>query len=204
MTSTRHTAWLRRAVCLRVFRRCSDKKMRHRFHIGLALVLLAAPMAGCFYSREMAHTRRDIERATDADFERGVVVSLGPLSLRTLGWISGLVPEEEAQMARDYLREIRRVKVGVYNTEDGFSLDDVDVAQLPRFERHHWQVAVKFRDDDGMGWVLYREHDETVRDLYVVVVSDEELVLARVQGHLNRLLARVMEDHAPLTHIVRR
>ena len=41
-------------------------------------------------------------------------------------------------------------------------------------------------------------------DLYVVVLADEELVLARVQGHLNRLLARVMEDHSDLTRWVHR
>ena len=178
--------------------------MRTAQRLPLVALLALFTLTGCFYSREIAHTRRDIERATDVDFERGVVVSLGPLSLRTLGWITGLVPEEDAQMARDYLREISRVKVGVYHTDYGFSLDGVDLASLPRFEEKGWQVAVRFRQENEMGWVLYREHRDTVRDLYVVVLADEELVLARVQGHLNRLLARVMEDHTDLTRWVHR
>lgn len=175
-----------------------------RTRLPLLPVLLAALLAltGCFYSREIAHTRRDIERATGTDFDGGFTVSLGPLSLRTLSWISGLVPEAEAEMASDYLREVTRVKVGVYHTDYGLSLDGVDLPSLPRFEDRGWEVAVKFREDNEMGWVLYREHRDTVRDLYVVVLTDEELVLARVQGHLNRLLARVMEDHTDLTRWV--
>lgn len=166
------------------------------------LLLLSVTLTGCFYSREIAHTRRDIERFTQADFDRTFVVSLGPISLRTLGWISGLVREDEVRMARSYLREISRVKVGVYHTDFGFAYDKVDLANLPRFEEKGWEVAVRFREEDEFGWVLYREHRGTVRDLYIVVLSDEELVLARVQGHLNRLLARVMEDHSDLTRWV--
>jgi hypothetical protein len=174
--------------------------MRTRLHLTLlALFVLTAPLAGCFYSREIAHTRRDIERATGVDFDRGLMVSLGPVSLRTLGWISGLVPEQEARMARDYLREITRVKVGVYHTDLGFARDGADLGSLPRFEDQGWEVAVRFRDEETLGWVLYREHRDTVRDVYVVMVTDEELVLARVQGHLNRLLSRVMEDHSVMT-----
>ena len=182
----------------------SASSMSHRSAVvGLSLVLILG-LTGCFYSREITHTRRDIEHATGVDFDRGIVVSLGPRSLGTIGWFAGLLSdeEEEARMVRDYVREISRIKVGIYNTRFGFALDDVDLTRLPRFERKGWEVAVRFRDEDALGWVLYREHRDAVRDLYVVVLSDEELVLARVQGHLNDLLARVMEDHSDLTRWV--
>lgn len=175
--------------------------MNRLLHVLLVL-LVVAPLTGCFYSREMVHTRREIERASGADFDHGMMVSLGPLSLRTLSWLSGLVPEDEARMASSYLREISRVKVGVYHTEEGFSLEGVDLPRLRRFERGNWEVAVRFRDEESMGWVMYREHRDAVRDLYVVVLTDQELVLARVNGRLNRLLARVMEDHSDLTRMV--
>ena len=162
----------------------------------LVLLIVVLPMAGCFYSREIAHTRRDLERSyPDAEFDREVVVSLGPVALRTLGWVSGLVPDEDVDMARAYLREISRVKVGVYNVEYLPSLDGFDPPSLRRFRNDGWEVAVKVQDAEGMVWVLYRENRDDVRDLYVIVLDDEDLVLARVKGHLNRLLARVMEDH---------
>ena len=171
----------------------------------LLITLLIAPLSGCFYSREITQVRRDIERAyPDAQYKRGLVVSLGPLSIRTAGWISGLVPDEDAQMASDYLREIRSVKVGVYNAEYGISTEGLDIPTIRRFERGDWEVAAKIRNDDELVWVMYRESKDTIRDIFVVVLTEEDMILARVEGHLNRLLTRVMDDHADFTSVVRR
>ena len=167
--------------------------------------LLAAVMllSGCFYSREIAQTRRDLEQHyPEARFDQEVVVSLGPASLRALGWLAGLAPEEEAQMASDYLREISRVKVGVYQVERAPDLNDFDPPTLRRFMREGWEVAVKAREDDEIIWVLYKERHGEVRDIYAIVLSDEDMVLARIKGHLNRLLEKVMDDHYHLHNFV--
>lgn len=175
---------------------------RRRF--CLLALLLAPLLSGCLYSREIAGTRRDIERAyPEARFDREMVVSLGPLSLRTISWITGMVDDEEARMARDYLRTMQRIKVGVYRTEQMPDLETLEMPELRRFKRNGWETALRFRDEGEMGWVFYRPYRDTVRDLYVVVFSEEELVLARVRGHLNELLARVMEDQAGFTDLVR-
>ena len=166
--------------------------------LTLAVLTLAMPLSGCFYSREIAHTRRAIERHTGAEFDRQVVVSIGPRTLRTLGWMVGLAPDDEARMAQDYLHEIRRVKVGVYRAEYLPDLDDVALPLGDRFERDGWEVAVQAREGGESMWLLYREYDDEVRDLYVFVLDDENLVLARINGHLNRLFARAMEDHLEL------
>lgn len=173
--------------------------LRPALLLGLAVVL-----SGCFYSRELAHLRHDLERAyPEARFDREVEVSLGPPALHTLGWLARRVPEDEAQQAANYLHEVKRIKVGVYKTRHLPPLDEVDLPRLRRFREDGWQVAVRAREPDEMVWVLYRERHDAVRDLYVLVLSDEELVVARVQGHLNHLLARVVEDHAPLRKLTR-
>lgn len=160
----------------------------------LLVVLLVLPLTGCFFSREIADTRRDIESAyPDLQLEKQIVLNLGPVSLRTLGWMTRLVPEEEADMASRYLRDVSRVKVGVYRAERPDMVKEIDVRRLG-FEKD-WEVAVRSRRDGERVWVMYREDARTVEDLYVVVLSDEELVIARVHGRLDRLLSRVMEDH---------
>lgn len=178
--------------------------MTHRFFpIALVLLLTAVTLSGCVYSREIAHTRRDLERHyPEADFDRQIVINLGPRSLHTVGWLAGLAPEEEAQMARDYLYEIDRVKVGVYKVESLPDLDDFDPPALRRFARNGWEVAVKVQEDDEIIWVLYRERYNEVSDIYAIVLNDEDLVLARVKGHLNTLLEKVMEDQYRLHDFV--
>ncbi len=171
--------------------------------IVLVLLTFGVSTAGCFYSRELSQTRRDLERHyPEARFHQEIVVSLGPASLRTIGWLVGLAPEEEAQMARDYLHEIDRVKVGVYSVEYLPNLDEFDPPSLRRFRDDGWEVAVKAREEDEIVWVMYREEHNAVRDIYVIVLSDENLVLARVKGHLNRLLEKVMEDHYEIRNLV--
>ena len=177
--------------------------MRRLLLLALLFVTLAVSTTGCFYSREISQTRRDLERHyPEARFDQEVVVSLGPASLRTLGWLVGLAPEEEAQMAKDYLHEIDRVKVGVFTVDYLPDLDDFDPPTLRRFRDDDWEVAVKSREDDGIVWVMYRERHNTVRDIYTIVLTDDELVLARVKGHLNRLLEKVMRDQYELRNLV--
>ena len=47
---------------------------------------------------------------------------------------------------------------------------------------------------DETAWVLYRVRRDIVHDVYVVYLSDEELVLARIQGHLDELLDYVLYE----------
>ena len=169
----------------------------------LILVLFAVSLTGCFYSRELAQTRRDLERQyPEARFDQEVVVSLWPATLRAVGWLAGLAPEEEAQMAKEYLREIDRVKVGLYSVDYLPDLDEFNPPALRRFRRDGWEVAVKAREDDEIVWVLYRERHNAVRDIYAIVLTDEDLILARVKGHLNRLLEKVMADHYEMCNFV--
>lgn len=164
----------------------------------LLLLMFASPLAGCFYSRELSHTRRDLERQIPhARFDRTVTFNLGPATLHALRWMLGAVPEdaEEVHLARDYLGDIERVKVGIYHTDHLPSLSELDLPRLPRFERGRWEVALKHQDDREVTWLLYRERDNMVHDMYVVVLSDEELVLVRFEGHLNRLLKRAVAGH---------
>jgi len=163
----------------------------------LTFSLLAVLVSGCFYSREISQTRRDLERSYPGlELDQQVVVSIGPLGLRTAGWIAGFVPEEEAQLASRYIREVQRVKVGVYEVDRLGAARDFDPAALERFERGGWETAARIREDDELVWVMYRERRDTVRDLYVVVLDGDELILARVQGRLNRLMEQVVRDHA--------
>lgn len=171
--------------------------------ITWALVGCALLFSGCFYSREMAHMRRSIEdQYPQAQFDREVVLSVGPLSLQTLTWITGLVPDEDAQLARDLMRNIRRVQVGVYNVEGLTSIEGIEFEHLKRFEEDGWQLAVKAREEDSAVWLFYYERRNDVRDLYLLALDDDNLVIARVRGSLRNILRRALEDQHGLFRIV--
>lgn len=165
---------------------------------GPALVLACLLLSGCFYSREVARTRHAIEQAyPEARFDREMVLSLGPVSLFTAGLLTGLA-SDETEDVRPYLRYLRRVKVGVYAVEGLPPLDAVDLPQLRRLREKGWETLIATREEDATTWTLYRERRGTVRDVYVLTLSEDELVMVRLKGRLDKLLAHAMRENGEL------
>ncbi|HET6569027.1 MAG TPA: DUF4252 domain-containing protein [Rhodothermales bacterium] len=175
--------------------------------LTLVPVLLASMLlSGCIYSREIAHTRREIERSyPEARLHRQVVLNFGPGSLGLISLLTHLVPGDGAREVAGYLQDVEHVKLGIYEVENMPALDDLHIARLDRLQRQGWEVAVKTREEDEAVWILYRERDDSVRDLYLFVLDRDDLVIARLRGDLRRLLQRAMaESDGDLTDLFRR
>jgi hypothetical protein len=168
----------------------------------LILLPLALSLSGCIWAPELEEVRRELEREIPgARFETEFKLTLGPASLGLARMMVGLVPD--AEEAGRYLKDIYRVKLAVYRTE---SLPAIGELRLPgrlrrQLERSGWEVAVKVREKDEVVWILYREYRNTIRDIYIVVLDQDELVLVRLEGRLDRLFARAMEEHGDLQEV---
>ena len=67
---------------------------KRSFLILLILLTVAVSLTGCVYSREIAQTRRDLERHyPEADFDHMITINLGPRTLHTFGWLAGLAAD---------------------------------------------------------------------------------------------------------------
>ena len=157
-----------------------------------ATILLALPLcmllSGCIYTSEIARTRRAIEKETRADFDTGIEISMGPGLFRTAGRITRYVDDDDAQKVSRIAYGIRRIKAGVYPVSESPDPDSFDIPDMARFKNKGWKPALKVEDIDEVSWVMYRERNGAVNDLFVVVLTDDELVLARLQGQLDELL----------------
>lgn len=174
--------------------------MHSKIGIPILLLVLTVPISGCFFSRELARTRQAIEEQfPDAHLDQQVVVNLGPGTLRTLSWLAGFAPREEGgALVSDYLHELRRIKVGVYAVDDLDGAGEVELAELSRFRDRGWEVVVKVREDDEVVWVLYRPTRDTVRDFFVLVLTEDELVVTRLEGRFDSLIRQVLHDFGPV------
>ena len=69
-------------------------------------------------------------------------------------------------------------------------------ARLQRkIDNEHWELAATVREEEELVWVRYREDGETVEDMFAVVLADDRLILARLEGDLNELMSKVVSDH---------
>lgn len=166
--------------------------------IVLALVLGGVTFLSACYPREIVHTQRSIERdLPDSRFRREVALSFGPATMGLARWITRKVDDDGTQQVSSYLRDVRRVQFGLYETQNLPTLKDIALpSRLQRkIDREHWEIAAAVRETDERAWVLYRENGETVEDVFAIVFADNRLILARLEGNLNELVAKVAEDH---------
>jgi len=159
----------------------------------LAAATLATP--GCLWAPELSSVRRDIERQLpDASFDKEFELSLGPVTLAFARLVTCLIPP--AREARQYLRDVSRVQVAVYDHAPlaGGARNLQMPELLGSLIDHGWEMAVKVRDDDQRVWLLFRAEDDVVREVFVVALNEDQLVLVKARGRLERVLARVLRE----------
>jgi len=157
----------------------------------LVLVALAAP--GCFHSTELTGIRRDLEsQLPGASFEKNVELSFGPIMLSVARLVTAVIPG--ASEARPWLRGVSRVQVGVYEA----NVDSVNHLRMPKrlqaLVDDGWETVVRVRDRNEAVWVLYRPDGDRVREVFVVVLNDHELVLIKARGRIEKLIASALRE----------
>jgi len=167
-----------------------------------ALVAMAS-ITGCLSSKEISHVRRDIEiEIPGSEFTKEAEVSVESGAFKTVGRILGRVSDnDDLYEAARYVQELRRIKVGVYSVDRLPSDDDINLFELDRFEEEGWEPATFYEDEDEAIWVLYREWYDEIRDMFVLVLNNDELVIVRIEGALDHLLEKVIEDDTFLSGV---
>lgn len=159
------------------------------------LVFLIVPiLSGCLYSREISMLRRDAEMALEVPLDREFVITMGPGTFRTLGWVARRIPDPWVQMAGDMTGEIERIKVGVFHAESEPERVNLGPSAMPRLAESGWDVLVRSTTAGEATWVMTRERHGSVRDLLVLTFDGHELVVVRLEGYLDAIVERALAD----------
>jgi Domain of unknown function (DUF4252) len=160
----------------------------------IALAALAALTGGCFlWAPNLDPIRREMQATTPGvHLDAGVQLHFGRLSLALARRIArAAADDEEERQVADLLRHVNGVEVAVYEVKDiqpgERQLWEQKVARLG--EHRGWQLAARFRDEDSVGSVHFALAGAQIRSIWIFVLDDEELVMARLRGHLDRALA---------------
>ena len=165
------------------------------------LLIVTATSTGCLWAPHLANIRQDIERQLPGvHFDKEIELTLGRLSLTFARLITAFVPD--AHDAHRYLRDVSRVELGVYNA-DRISGTEVSMPDRLREmqESEGWELAVKVRENNNLVWVLYRVDSDKIKEVFVLVLDDNELVLVKAQGRLERLIAYALSESGAMKNI---
>jgi len=158
------------------------------------MALLLVP--GCIGAREMSHVRNDIEALNpELRLDREAEITIESGLFTTVGRILGrMADDDDVFKAAAYIEGLHRVKLGVYKIRGRRVRDPLQIEDLERFQRDDWRLASRVSEDEETVSVLFREFYDEVRDLFILVQNDEELVLVRLEGSLNFLLEKIVAD----------
>jgi hypothetical protein len=161
-----------------------------------AVLTLFAVLCGCVESSMVARTRMDLEdELPEAQFEKEFAIRLGRLTTAFVKPVAFFDLEDEDQ-EEQILRRIHRVHFATYTVEDfPENLDGRSLASLDRrMQKQGWARMVRTREDQDLTWVYVRENKEEIRDLLVVVLAYDEMIIVRVGGRLDQMMADLIAD----------
>lgn len=162
----------------------------------LLLVATLLPLTGCVESNLAAQARSEIESdLPGARFEMETALTFGRVPMSAARRIVAWSGEDGEDL--DMLRRIRRMSMATYAVRtppDGGPPPSLGGLER-RLERKGWTAMLKSREPGEATWIFLREEGARgIRDLLVIELSDDEMVIVRVGGKLDRLIADAIAD----------
>jgi len=150
----------------------------------LSMVVCLATCVSCIWLHGPEDLRHDLADSAGVDLHRETGVTVGRLGLA----IARMVTKEDEIP----LKGVRKVEVGVYEvvgTRRG--VPEPRPVQMPEMPGYEPVVHVHEEGEDV--FVMIKIEEEQIRRMLVIVAEQDEWVLVRIRGKLNRILEQAME-----------
>jgi hypothetical protein len=154
--------------------------------------------SGCIgINREFKNIRSQILESLDDDFDREIEFSVGPVGFFIASQFVKFADTEEN--VDEMLSKIRNIQIGVYNRLSNFShpsfglLNNISNSLDDAVE---WKPIVKtIQDNELVGVFIKEKYLDDINELLIISLSNEELVLVKLQGNLGAVMDIIIRDH---------
>jgi len=163
--------------------------------ISVSLLLLS--LNGCIgVNRQFSEVKDKIIGELGNDYRTEFQFSVGSSAITISSWFIDLAADEE--YIDEMMREISSVQVGVYNRVEGSdakanfgTLQSID----EEMQNKGWKYIVRSVDNEELT-AIYLSDDpvELLNKMYVINLSDEELVIIEVNGDLKKVISYAIEE----------
>lgn len=171
--------------------------MKRKNSIIFIAPILFLFLTGCIgVNRQFSEVKEKILGELDSDYKTKFQFSVGPALIHVSSWLIDLSADEE--YVDDMLREISSVQIGIYEkiNEDR---DNLNFSTLNAVDEHMksngWKSIVRSADHDELTAVyLSNDPDEVLKKMYVISLEDEKLVIAEVNGNLQKVISYALKE----------
>jgi hypothetical protein len=152
----------------------------------IALGALALFATGCMTYRGPLGVEEAIERKAQVELHRELGIKLGPLSTK---FAASFVHHSDGD--QDFLRDVSGIALTVFEVtrhKDApagrITAKDVGV--------EGWHPVLENRSEDEQLLLLAKPGNGEIREMMLVSIESDEVVVIRLKGHLDRLIARTL------------
>ena len=172
-------------------------KIKRFLALGL-LILVSLSFTGCLgVNGEFRTVRNHVLSNIEIDVNRNIELSIGPALISFASLFVSFAETDEP--VDEMLRQIKRVQVGVYDIKEVFSekLSSSVITELTDLmSEKGWQYIVKSRDRNEIATVFVRSEEvDELSEMFVVAVSDQEVVFVHIEGELEDLIEIAVREH---------
>ena len=165
----------------------------------IALTLLGLMNTGCIgVNKEFKNIRTQILDNLDDDFDRTIEFSVGKAGFFLASKFVKLADDnDDIENVEEMLKHVSNVNIGIY---DRLSNSSKSVRSLlnevsSSMEDNNYSSVVKTIDGNEMVGIFIKDDDpEEITEMFAVILSDDELVMLKLNGNLNSLVETVIEN----------
>lgn len=166
----------------------------------LKLILLLSGIlifcSACLTSSEFNHIEQAIiKEIHPAKVKTNFKFSFGPISLSTAETFVSFT--DEGREASKYLHEISKVQVGIYEIEKTSRPFQLKIPHRVEKELNElgWEIFIRAKEKDEHVNLFYKQVNEHIGSLYVIVLEKDEMVIVEVRGRLDKLIEEAIQKH---------
>jgi hypothetical protein len=146
--------------------------------------MLLVLTGGCAGTSGLAPLRQGLLQDAEAlQLERIFEIGVGPVAMFL---VRPFIPVKAD--SRGVLSAVSRVEIGVYETDQPLKPRDIDIPLRKLAKAEGWLPLLRIQEDDELTWVLYPANDRKLRELFMVVLEGDELVLMKVKGDVTKVI----------------
>ncbi|HEX4824808.1 MAG TPA: DUF4252 domain-containing protein [Candidatus Polarisedimenticolaceae bacterium] len=154
--------------------------MSKRLACAVAILVAAS---GCWTYRGPKGVEAALHDSFGSDLHREVGMKLGPISLKLVGSFAG----DDID-----LHGVTTLGFAVYERE-GSGTKPFRPLDTSRFAGPEWSRMVDAHDGDDQVVVLAKTRNGSIHEMMMVSVDNDEIVVARLTGHLDALIKKTMD-----------
>ncbi|MCP5064412.1 MAG: DUF4252 domain-containing protein [Ignavibacteriae bacterium] len=165
----------------------------------IALILLVLTSTGCIgVNKDFRNIRTQILDNLDDDFDRTIEFSVGKAGFFLASKFVKLADDnDDIENVDEMLKHVSNVNIGIYDrlTNSSKSVRSLLNEVSNSMEDNNYSSVVKTIDNNEMVGIFIKDDDpEEITEMFAVILSDDELVMLKLNGNLNSLVETVIEN----------